>query len=213
MDKIKTYRGEGITVQFDPARCIHAAECVHGLPAVFDLKARPWIQPAKASAAEVAATVARCPSGALQATRDDGQAAEAPAPHNSATLVADGPLHLRGNIELHDAKHGTTKHETRLALCRCGASKNKPYCDNSHEGIGFKDDGVCAKGELKPLAQGPLKITLTVDGPAQCDGPLTLVDAFGETVAAVEQTWLCRCGGSQNKPYCDGSHKKIGFRS
>jgi uncharacterized Fe-S cluster protein YjdI len=62
----KDYVGEAVTVSFDPAVCIHAANCVKGLPAVFDTRQRPWIQPDGASAEEVVAQVARCPSGALR---------------------------------------------------------------------------------------------------------------------------------------------------
>jgi CDGSH-type Zn-finger protein/uncharacterized Fe-S cluster protein YjdI len=212
MDQVKVYKGQGVSVSFDARRCIHAAECVRGLPAVFDPTARPWIQPANGTADEVVAVVARCPTGALQASRDDGAAAEAPQ-RNELRIVADGPHHLRGDIEIRDAAGKVLARETRMALCRCGASSNKPYCDGSHAGSGFKDDGVCAAGELQPLAAGPLTLTLRPDGPVQCDGPVVMVDVFGEAVAVVQQAWLCRCGASKNKPYCDGSHKAIGFKA
>ncbi len=212
MSEPKVYRGDGLSVRFDAARCIHAARCVHGLPAVFDPQARPWVQPLKAAATEVAEVVARCPTGALQALHDDGSAAEQPDPHNTLQLVADGPLHLRGDIARCDADGQLLSRETRLALCRCGASANKPFCDNSHVGAGFRHDGSCAEGELAPLGTGPLRVTPTRDGPLHCQGPLQLVDAFGTPVAQTAETWLCRCGRSGNKPYCDGSHKAAGFR-
>ena len=60
MNEIKVYRGQGVSVHFNAARCIHAAECVRGLPGVFDPQARPWIQPDKATADEVMAVVSRC---------------------------------------------------------------------------------------------------------------------------------------------------------
>jgi CDGSH-type Zn-finger protein/uncharacterized Fe-S cluster protein YjdI len=213
VSKIKVYKGEGIAVHFDASRCIHAAECVHGLPAVFDPQARPWIQADKATAAELAAVVAKCPSGALQAQNDDATTAEAVPERAELRIVADGPHFVRGRIEIRDAGGSTVAHETRMALCRCGASTNKPYCDNSHAGAGFKDDGVPSPGDIEQLAPGPLTLTLCADGPVQCDGPLDIVDAFGERVAATQQSWLCRCGASKNKPYCDGSHKSIGFRA
>jgi uncharacterized Fe-S cluster protein YjdI/CDGSH-type Zn-finger protein len=62
----KEYRGERITVTFDAGRCLHAAECVRGLPQVFDTERRPWISPDDAAAGRVAEVVRRCPSGALQ---------------------------------------------------------------------------------------------------------------------------------------------------
>lgn len=67
----KAYKGNDLTVTFDADICIHAAHCVRELPAVFDLKERPWVQPANAAAAEVVAQVGRCPSGALQILSDD----------------------------------------------------------------------------------------------------------------------------------------------
>jgi CDGSH-type Zn-finger protein/uncharacterized Fe-S cluster protein YjdI len=213
VNEVKVYKGPGVSVQFNASRCIHAAECVHGLPTVFDPQARPWIQPGKATSDEVVAVVARCPTGALQATYEDGRAAETVSPRNELHIVADGPHHLRGDIEVRDDSGRVWARETRMALCRCGASGNKPYCDNSHVGSGFKDEGTCTPGEVVPLATGPLTLTLCTDGPVQCDGPVAIFDVFGEQATTVQQTWLCRCGASKNKPYCDGSHQAIGFRS
>lgn len=68
--RLQTYEGNGITVTFDPTICIHSGKCVRGLPAVFDVRRKKWIDVDAATADEIAAQVARCPSGALQATRD-----------------------------------------------------------------------------------------------------------------------------------------------
>lgn len=79
MKRLQTYETSAITVTFDPNLCTHAAACVRGLPAVFDVSRKRWIRPDLASASEVAAQVARCPSGALQfryppgATEGEGQ--------------------------------------------------------------------------------------------------------------------------------------------
>lgn len=70
-DKLHVYRGAEVTVTFDTKTCIHAAKCVQGLPAVFDINAKPWVQPDQAAAAEVIAQVGRCPSGALQIAHQD----------------------------------------------------------------------------------------------------------------------------------------------
>lgn len=211
MSEVKEYRGAGLVVRFDQARCIHAGECVHGAPEVFDTKAKPWIQPDKGAAERIIAVVAKCPSGALTATKEDGSATELPPAVNEAHLAPDGPLFLRGDISIHDGDGKLLSRETRVALCRCGATKAAPFCDNSHNGIGFEHDGACAQGELKELATGPLKITISSGGPAQCDGPLTVFDAFGDEVLHTDQCWFCRCGASNDKPYCDGSHKTVGF--
>lgn len=213
MNDVKVYKGKGVSVRFNAARCTYAAECVHGLPGVFDTQARPWIQPGKATAKEVVAVVGRCPTGALQATYDDGRAAETVSARHELRLIADGPHHLRGEIEIRSGSGKTLACETRMALCRCGASSNKPYCDNSHVGRGFKDEGTCTLGDMAPEATGLLTLTLCTDGPVLCDGPVAIFDAFGEPAMTVQQAWLCRCGASENKPYCDGSHKASSFKS
>ncbi|MFE0173583.1 (4Fe-4S)-binding protein [Streptomyces sp. NPDC059002] len=125
----KPYPGHVITVTFDPARCIHAAECVHGLPQVFDTARRPWIKPDAAPADEVAEVVRRCPSGALQYTLVDGTT-EAPPAETTVRRFADGRIVLRGDLRI-SAEDGPPRHETRVTLCGCGRSGNQPYCDHA----------------------------------------------------------------------------------
>ena len=91
MAKIRVYDGDGIRVSYDFARCIHAAECVRGLPAVFDPERRPWIEAGAAPADEVAEVVLRCPTGALRYERSDGTGGEEPAAENRLTVTPDGP--------------------------------------------------------------------------------------------------------------------------
>ncbi len=113
-----------------------------------------------------------------------------------------------GNVALHD---------TRVALCRCGRSRNKPLCDNAHLGDAahapFAHDGRLpdATGAALPDG-GPLTVSPQVDGPLLVEGPLTLTGAEGATTTRTKVA-LCRCGASANKPYCDGAHKRVGFRS
>ncbi len=135
--KSQTYEGREVTVTFDPTRCIHSRRCVQGLPAVFDIARKRWIRPDNASAAEVVAAVARCPSGALRVT---GPAAEASAQYSEETVVtvsAEGPLLLRGRLRLVEASGETIATADAAALCRCGATANPPFCDGSHLRIGF----------------------------------------------------------------------------
>jgi CDGSH-type Zn-finger protein/uncharacterized Fe-S cluster protein YjdI len=207
--KIHTYAGKDATVTWDAARCIHAAECVRCVPQSFDPKARPWIVPDNASTDALAKAVNACPSGALEMRNADGTSAMVAYPATSCDVRADGPYYFRGGLVL---PPGTP--QTRMALCRCGASANKPYCDNSHKTVGF------AHATSLPVAKAPdagadlaapVTVTPTRDGPLQVRGPLTLRDASGVTVF-VESAYLCRCGGSRNKPYCDGTHVKIGFQ-
>lgn len=127
----RKYSGDRIDVFFEPVLCIHAKECVHGLPGVFDPAKRPWIQPANASAEALAETIRRCPTGALHYERADGSSEAADA-SDSMTLVANGPLYVRGDVTLQLPDGTLVRRDTRIALCRCGQSKNKPYCDNSH---------------------------------------------------------------------------------
>lgn len=211
-ERRKTYQGEGIQVQYNLQRCIHAAKCVHGLPPVFDAKRRPWIDPTQGTADAIAEVVLQCPSGALHFTRTDGGTEETPATQNTISISQDGPLYLEGDIEVTSADGTLLLKDTRVALCRCGASKNKPFCDNSHLKIDFKDGGLLKDVQVKPTQEGEdhtIRVRPSKNGPYLVQGPLHLVG----TDDAVEgsQAALCRCGGSSNKPFCDGTHRAIDF--
>ncbi|WP_051804366.1 (4Fe-4S)-binding protein [Streptomyces griseus] len=127
--RIKEYDGEGITVTFEPRRCLHAAECVHGLPEVFDLSRRPWILPDASVPERVAEVIRRCPSGALQYHPPHGGPEERPDVPTTVRRSPAGQLVVRGDL-LVTGGHGA-RHETRVMLCGCGASGNQPYCDHS----------------------------------------------------------------------------------
>ena len=134
----KEYTADAITVTFNPRLCIHAAECVRGLPAVFDRERRPWIQADAAPPDAIAAVVMRCPTGALHFVRHDGGASE---PVPTGTTVAprrNGPLFVRGQVEIRNAAGEVVRQDTRVALCRCGQSSNKPFCDGTHREVGFE---------------------------------------------------------------------------
>src|SRR5689334_10971805 len=140
-DNLRHYANDVIDISYDAERCIHASECVRGLPAVFDTGRRPWILPTAAAADAIAAVVERCPSGALHYTRRDGGASEAPDAHPTIAPVPGGPLYVRGLIQLRVEDGSLLLEDTRAALCRCGQSGNKPFCDNSHIGTGFDEGG------------------------------------------------------------------------
>jgi CDGSH-type Zn-finger protein len=103
----------------------------------------------------------------------------------------------------------------RATLCRCGASRNKPFCDSSHHDIGFAASGEPATGNAEALAirNGPLVIDPQIDGPLQMRGNLEIISGTGRVVARIQSGRLCRCGGSQNKPFCDNTHERLGFKS
>jgi uncharacterized Fe-S cluster protein YjdI len=127
-----------IEVTFDPNLCAHAGNCLRGLPEVFNLQARPWIQPENATADALAETVRRCPSGALTYRRLDGGAEEVAEEGVAIRPVRNGPLYARGDIEVLDGEGNLLRRATRAALCRCGTSENKPFCDGSHVKAGFR---------------------------------------------------------------------------
>ena len=98
-------------------------------------------------------------------------------------------------------------------LCRCGASNNKPYCDGSHTKAGFAATGEPATEKSEPLEVrgGRLEVTPFPNGPLGIAGNVEICAGTGRTLNRTTKTALCRCGHSQNKPYCDGSHKAAGF--
>ncbi len=215
----RLYTGADIDVTFLAGRCIHAAECVRRLPTVFNTRRRPWVLPDAAPADAVARVVERCPSGALHARRHDGQPAERRPPLTAVMPQPSGPLYVRGphlELRLPAAASEPPRVDTRLALCRCGASANKPYCDNGHLRTGFRDAGMLAPRPDRPSAperDGLVTIEPRVNGPLSLRGPVDVVGADNRTVYRADRVLLCRCGHSATKPFCDGSHERVGFRS
>ncbi|MFM9443801.1 (4Fe-4S)-binding protein [Streptomyces acidiscabies] len=124
----KAYQAPEITVTFEARRCLHAAECLGGLPEVFDASARPWIRPDGAPADRLAEVVRRCPSGALQYELAGG-GRETPDRPTRITRTPAGQLLVRGELLL-DTQEGTHP-ESRAVLCGCGSSQSQPYCDHS----------------------------------------------------------------------------------
>jgi uncharacterized Fe-S cluster protein YjdI len=134
----RVYRNDAIEVTWEPRFCIHARKCVRDLGQVFNPSARPWIDVDAADPDAIAQTVLECPTGALHFRRLDGGAQEEAADEETSVQpVANGPLFLRGRLRIVDREGNLIREDTRLALCRCGASGNKPFCDGSHRRIGF----------------------------------------------------------------------------
>jgi CDGSH-type Zn-finger protein len=170
----------------------------------------PWIRPDAMDVERLAEIAHVCPSGAIRYRRKDGKPEEAVPVVNLVSVRESGPYAVRADIRL----AGRSIHY-RATLCRCGASKNKPYCDGSHHEVAFTATGEPPTGtaEMLPVRDGPLEIEPQTDGPLRVRGNLEIVSGTGRVVARTVQANLCRCGGSANKPYCDGTHSRIGFRS
>jgi len=211
---IREYAGDKITVRYEVKRCIHAEECVHGLPEVFVPQGRPWVQPDGATVDEVAAIIMRCPTGALHFERKDGGAVETVPDENVIRVSPNGPLYVRGDVQITAPDGRVILQDTRVALCRCGASKNKPFCDNTHLQIAFQDAGIAkpARSEETGMSDKKLNITPTSNASLMLAGVLEIRNAANEIIFHGDEAYLCRCGASKNKPFCDGSHSKIGFR-
>ena len=160
------------------------------------------------------AVVPRCPTGALHLTRN-GTNPEPTPDTNHIGLFPNGPLLVHADATLIDGDGETLLTDTRMALCRCGQSSNKPLCDGSHD-EGFEDEGHIAVDHLSTPedadAEGPLRIRATEDGPFVVEGPVTIEADDDETVTG-HRGALCRCGASDSKPFCDGSHTDVGFEA
>lgn len=133
----KVYANDAIEVHWEPRLCIHMRNCVTGLGAVFDPERRPWIDVDAAGPDEIAATVLTCPTGALHFRRLDGAAQEEPGEEATVEPRPNGPLFVRGHVRVVDPDGNLLREDTRVALCRCGGSQNKPFCDGTHRRIGF----------------------------------------------------------------------------
>jgi CDGSH-type Zn-finger protein/uncharacterized Fe-S cluster protein YjdI len=203
--------GERLTLVYEGRRCIHARFCVTGAPQVFLANVKgPWITPDAIPTERLVEIAHACPSGAIRYERRAGEADETAPPVNLLAVREAGPYAVRGELSV-----AGNKSSFRATLCRCGASKNKPYCDGSHHEVGFSASGEPASGqaEMLPVRGGPLEVEPQPDGPLQVRGNLEITSGTGRVVARLTQARLCRCGGSANKPFCDGTHARIGFRS
>lgn len=210
-DGVERIPGKDIDIIFNTPRCIHARHCVLTQPGVFKANVvGPWIDP-DATTTEGLVTVAHmCPSGAIGYARHDGGPEEAAPPVNLVQLRENGPIGVRADMVLAGERIGY-----RATLCRCGASKNKPFCDGSHHAIDFEATGEPATRDSQPLVArgGTLAIDPERNGPLVVTGNLELCSGTGRTFDRVTSARLCRCGGSASKPYCDGTHRRIGFVS
>lgn len=207
------FAGHDIDVRWDERLCIHIGECGQAEGDLFVGGREPWCIPDTVTIAEVREIIERCPSGALSYTDKNGPPERAPAT-NAAMVVYNGPLYLTGALEIEGVGEDMPSARHRVALCRCGASQNKPFCDNSHLAAKFEDCGaVGEKGPGLTTTGGPLVVKPLPNGPLRLDGNLTIRAATGREAWQGDNAFLCRCGASSNKPFCDGSHRTAGFKA
>jgi len=127
----REYGTDRITVEWRAERCIHSANCIRALPRVFDPRRRPWVDVDAADADAIERAVLRCPTGALAFVRHDGAPQEAPDVTTTLTPIRNGPLYVRGDVEVRGLDGQPIRAGTRVALCRCGLARQIPFCDNT----------------------------------------------------------------------------------
>jgi CDGSH-type Zn-finger protein/uncharacterized Fe-S cluster protein YjdI len=200
-----------IRIHYDTKRCIHSRNCVLNAPRVFIGNViGPWLHPESATTDNMVHIAEDCPSGAITYDRLDGGPAEIAPEVNVVRVRENGPyaVHAKMNLEGQGAMF-------RVTLCRCGKSRNKPFCDSTHLEVGFIATGerpVIQSDDLENRG-GELNIDPTLNGPLEFTGNLEICGGTGHTIERVQTARLCRCGGSGNKPFCDNTHARIGFKS
>ncbi|WP_375254350.1 CDGSH iron-sulfur domain-containing protein [Yoonia sp.] len=132
--------GVEVTVSYTPVLCTHAAQCQARAAAVFDPKKKPWIQPENGTLDAIMDVIAACPSGALRVSVGEQPAQHMTTGEVGITIERDGPYHVN-NLALEAEFNGAGASRTKYSLCRCGLSKNKPFCDGSHFDAKWSDDG------------------------------------------------------------------------
>ena len=207
-DRKRIFLGKSVMLIFDGSRCQQSGECTRQLPEVFDRRRDPWIVPDNADTEALIDTVQNCPTGALSCQ------STAPPKQTIGQLQPGGPLVIKGQIMIIEQEGKVRRQTQYAALCRCGHSKNKPYCDGSHEEADITDSG-----EIQQVSQqhsnsigGTVRIECQKDGPLKFIGNLTVENVRGQRCTK-DKGFLCRCGKSGDKPFCDGTHRQIGFKA
>jgi CDGSH-type Zn-finger protein/uncharacterized Fe-S cluster protein YjdI len=207
-NKTHSYENEKIRVSFDGAKCAHAGFCFGELHDVFDGDNNPPINLAGGTIEEIIRVVEKCPSSALVYKRLDDGPDELTELSVTATIIPGGPLALRGELKLGDAKY------SRLTLCRCGKSQQKPFCDGSHKQHSFDDNQTVSVEDIGTSPEpGPVSLKAIPNGPVYLDGTVRFRTIQDANLCQRDKAAICRCGASKTKPFCDGSHKSIGFEA
>ena len=211
--KVITYDGEQVEVTWDGRLCIHIGECGRASNELFVGGRDPWCQPDQVTADIARDVVLRCPTGALTFRSKSDDVEETAPDANTVHVSNNGPLYVTGDLKIEGAPDDMPGVRYRAALCRCGKSANKPFCDGAHED-GFIDRGAIGDhGEPLEVQGGELTIKPLPNGPLLIEGNVEMTAGSGRAAWSGTRCALCRCGASKNKPFCDGSHRKIGFEA
>ena len=143
--EIKKYQNNDLTVTWEPSKCIHSGLCFRGLPRVFNPKRKPWIELAHSDIETIIEQVNKCPSGAISYTKNSTASSAMPNMNTAETSIkikvtAAGPLLIEGNFTLENKGELSDMKAKVTALCRCGQSANKPFCDGSHRKVAFDSE-------------------------------------------------------------------------
>lgn len=210
VDGISVAEAHGMRLEVDIERCIHSRNCVSSRPDVFVPNVQgPWLHPELASAEELLALARNCPSGAIQVRPLSEGIGEEPPERAVIRLCENGPYAVHGMYSI------AGRSELRATLCRCGNSARKPYCDGSHVKAAFMASGepecLDSAQPAPPSAGQLISIMPMADGPLVVHGAVEIIGSSGKQISGAPNPTLCRCGHSANKPFCDGSHARVGF--
>ena len=134
--EIQYYKKDELGISYDPNICTHSAICVNGFPEIFNIEKEPWVNLDSAKKEKLTEAVKKCPSGALKLIGDTTHDAEELV---KIDVASKGPLLIKGRFEITDHNGNVLETKDKVALCRCGASENKPFCDGSHKKIDFEN--------------------------------------------------------------------------
>ena len=138
----KKYTNGEITVVWKPGRCIHSTICFSNLPDVFKPAERPWVKINGSGTDKIIETVDKCPSKALSYYRNSEMEKNDPITRNEGhfkvQIIENGPYLVRSKTILIKSDGTEVERDGNFGLCRCGGSKNKPFCDGEHLTNGFK---------------------------------------------------------------------------
>jgi CDGSH-type Zn-finger protein len=192
-------------------RTVDGVDYIEGRDLTLIYEGKTWINPDNRPTDALTEIAHVCVSGAIRYQRKDGHPDEARPPVNLISVREGGPYAIKADIHL----DGAPAVSYRLTLCRCGASKNKPFCDGSHHEVNFAASGEppTGKADMLPVRDGVLAVDPQTDGPLRVRGNMEIISGTGRVVARTESATLCRCGASNTKPFCDGSHSRVGFKS